>query len=132
MAARRCCTDWEKRLNKWTEHQQFDLQYGCWPRTADSLAHALCSICDYTYSAPSILTARLCRLRKGAAGFEDGTSAFLSIAALRHGFAQLQRVGGFEAISQHTRSLSRCCSHSPARAIYTQPLLSRDYLSAIT
>ena len=48
------------------------------------------------------------RLRPGAAGFEDGTSSYLAIAALRHGFAQLQRIGGFPAISQHTCSLSRC------------------------
>ena len=55
-----------------------------------------------------LLTHACCRLRPGAAGFEDGTSAYLAIAALRHGFAQLQRVGGFPAIAQHTCSLSRC------------------------
>lgn len=37
---------------------------------------------------------------------EDGTVAFLGVAALRHGFAALQRVGGMAAIEKHTGALA--------------------------
>jgi molybdenum cofactor sulfurtransferase len=39
--------------------------------------------------------------------FEDGTLPFLQIAALRHGFAAIDRVGGIEAIDKHTCCLAR-------------------------
>ena len=52
----------------------------------------------------------MCRQRPGAAGFEDGTPAYLGIAALKHGFAQIERFGSFAAIERHTASLTRCCS----------------------
>lgn len=49
----------------------------------------------------------VCRRREGPAGFEDGTAHFLGIAALRHGFSLIQRLGGFPAIEAHTRALTR-------------------------
>ena len=48
------------------------------------------------------------RRREGAAGLEDGTTSFLGIAALRHGFAAIGRAGGFPAIEAHTGGLTRC------------------------
>ena len=48
------------------------------------------------------------RRRSGAAGFEDGTPAYLAIASLAHGFAQLNRLGSFPAIERHTATLVRC------------------------
>uniref|UniRef100_A0A383VTC1 Aminotransferase class V domain-containing protein n=1 Tax=Tetradesmus obliquus TaxID=3088 RepID=A0A383VTC1_TETOB len=39
------------------------------------------------------------------AGWEDGTLSFLSIASLKHGFAQLEALGGMEAIAAHVESL---------------------------
>lgn len=48
-----------------------------------------------------------CRKREGAAGLEDGTASFLGIAALRHGFAAIERAGGFPAIDAHTSALTR-------------------------
>jgi molybdenum cofactor sulfurtransferase len=48
----------------------------------------------------------LCCRRAGAAGLEDGTLPFTAIAAARHGFSQLQRLGGLPAISRHTACLS--------------------------
>ncbi|BDA46796.1 probable molybdenum cofactor sulfurase [Coccomyxa sp. Obi] len=47
------------------------------------------------------------RRRTGAAGFEDGTPAYLAIASLAHGFAQLNRLGSFPAIERHTATLTR-------------------------
>jgi len=47
------------------------------------------------------------RQRPGAAGFEDGTPAYLGISALKHGFAQIERFGSFLAIERHTASLTR-------------------------
>eukprot|EP00434_Breviolum_minutum_P022669 symbB.v1.2.020005.t1/scaffold1659.1/size107071/7 len=38
--------------------------------------------------------------------FEDGTVAFLGIAALKHGFDALQRVGGMAPIERHTSCLA--------------------------
>eukprot|EP00930_Biecheleria_cincta_P014758 TRINITY_DN12563_c0_g2_i1.p1 TRINITY_DN12563_c0_g2~~TRINITY_DN12563_c0_g2_i1.p1 ORF type:complete len:560 (-),score=62.74 TRINITY_DN12563_c0_g2_i1:127-1629(-) len=38
--------------------------------------------------------------------FEDGTVSFLGIAALKHGFAALDRVGGMKAIEKHTSALT--------------------------
>jgi len=38
--------------------------------------------------------------------FEDGTVAFLGIAALKHGFSALHRVGGMAAIERHTAVLA--------------------------
>ena len=49
-----------------------------------------------------------CRRRPGAAGHEDGTAHFLAIAALRHGFAALERAGGLPAIELHTAAITRC------------------------
>lgn len=48
------------------------------------------------------------RQRPGAAGFEDGTPAYLGISALKHGFAQIERFGSFPAVEGHTASLTRC------------------------
>ena len=46
------------------------------------------------------------RVFKGsAARFEDGTVAFLGIAALRQGFEALERVGGMRLIERHTSGL---------------------------
>ena len=47
------------------------------------------------------------RVFKGRAAerFEDGTVAFLGIAALRHGFEALELVGGMGAIERHTSGL---------------------------
>ncbi len=47
------------------------------------------------------------RRRPGAAGLEDGTPAYLAIASLAHGFAQLNKLGSFPAIEQHTATLTR-------------------------
>lgn len=47
------------------------------------------------------------RLRQGAAGFEDGTLAFAAIAALRHGFATMERFGGMHAIQQRCQAIRR-------------------------
>ncbi|KAK9807865.1 hypothetical protein WJX72_011591 [[Myrmecia] bisecta] len=55
----------------------------------------------------SVADARFHRKRKGAAGFEDGTTSYLAYAALRHGFAQIQKLGGFHNIQLHTDSLTR-------------------------
>lgn len=48
------------------------------------------------------------RLRPGPAGFEDGTLPFLAIAALRHGFAAIERLGGMDAIQQRCQAITRC------------------------
>lgn len=48
----------------------------------------------------------VCCRRSGAAGLEDGTLPFTAIAAARHGFSQLQRLGGLPAISRHTACLT--------------------------
>ena len=53
---------------------------------------------------------KACRQRPGAAGFEDGTPAYLGISALKHGFAQIERFGSFAAIERHTGSLTRCAT----------------------
>lgn len=45
--------------------------------------------------------------RPGAAGVEDGTLPFTSIAAARHGFALLGRLGGMPAVHAHTACLAR-------------------------
>lgn len=47
-----------------------------------------------------ILKSRICER------FEDGTVAFLAIAALRFGFQALERVGGPQAIERHTTTLT--------------------------
>lgn len=47
-----------------------------------------------------VLKSRLCER------FEDGTVSFLGIAALKHGFAALERLGGPTAIDRHTRALA--------------------------
>lgn len=52
-----------------------------------------------------------CR-RPGHAGLEDGTLPFTAIAAARHGFRFLQRLGGFPAISRHAHSLAQHLAHS--------------------
>ena len=49
----------------------------------------------------------VCRQRPGAAGFEDGTPAYLGISALKHGFVQIERFGSFASIERHTGSLTR-------------------------
>ena len=49
-----------------------------------------------------------CRRRDGPIGMEDGTTAFLAIASLRHGFAAIRRAGGFQTISAHTRAVTQC------------------------
>jgi hypothetical protein len=46
------------------------------------------------------------RRRAGPAGLEDGTPAFLSIAAACHGFSFLERLGGLAAVRRHTACLS--------------------------
>lgn len=46
-----------------------------------------------------------CR-RHGAAGLEDGTLPFTAIAAARHGFSQLQRLGSLPAVCRHTACLT--------------------------
>jgi len=51
---------------------------------------------------------RVYRRREGPAGFEDGTNSYLGIAALPHGFALIQRLGGFAAIQERTALLTRC------------------------
>ncbi|CAK9054485.1 Molybdenum cofactor sulfurase (MCS) (MOS) (MoCo sulfurase) (Molybdenum cofactor sulfurtransferase) [Durusdinium trenchii] len=43
--------------------------------------------------------------------FEDGTVAFLGIAALKHGFTALEKVGGMVAIEKHTSSLASELHH---------------------
>lgn len=45
-------------------------------------------------------------LKKSASMVEDGTVAFLGIAALKHGFDALQRVGGMAPIERHTSCLA--------------------------
>ncbi|EFJ48731.1 hypothetical protein VOLCADRAFT_40621, partial [Volvox carteri f. nagariensis] len=45
--------------------------------------------------------------RQGAPGFEDGTPPFTSIAAARHGFAFLHRLGGLPAVHRHSCCLAR-------------------------
>lgn len=52
-----------------------------------------------------------CRRRAGAEGLEDGTTDYLSIAATRHGFAQIRAAGGFPAIQAHTAAITRCHQH---------------------
>eukprot|EP00632_Arachnochrysis_sp_CCMP2950_P016105 CAMPEP_0185700436 /NCGR_PEP_ID=MMETSP1164-20130828/7493_1 /TAXON_ID=1104430 /ORGANISM="Chrysoreinhardia sp, Strain CCMP2950" /LENGTH=673 /DNA_ID=CAMNT_0028367387 /DNA_START=61 /DNA_END=2082 /DNA_ORIENTATION=+ len=47
-----------------------------------------------------VLKARVCER------FEDGTVSFLGIAALRHGFAALRRVGGPAAIERHADAVA--------------------------
>lgn len=54
-----------------------------------------------------MIVVRDSRRREGAAGLEDGTSHFLGIAALRHGFAAIRRAGGFPAVDEHTSMLTR-------------------------
>lgn len=44
--------------------------------------------------------------RSGPAGLEDGTPAFTSIAAARHGFAVLRRLGGLPAVHAHACTLA--------------------------
>ena len=44
--------------------------------------------------------------KKSASMVEDGTVAFLGIAALKHGFDALQRVGGMAPIERHTSCLA--------------------------
>ncbi len=66
------------------------------------------------------------RLRKGPAGFEDGTLPFLSIAALKHGFLTLERMGGMHAIEQRCAHVTRCVygavvwcvAHPPLDSVY--------------
>lgn len=48
-----------------------------------------------------VLKSRLCER------FEDGTVSFLGIAALKHGFRALKKVGGPEAIERHTAALTQ-------------------------
>ena len=48
-----------------------------------------------------------CRRREGAAGMENGTAHYLGIAAVRHGFAQIHRLGGFSAVAAHTQAVTR-------------------------
>ncbi|KAK9787728.1 hypothetical protein WJX73_008150 [Symbiochloris irregularis] len=62
--------------------------------------------------AVSIAEEDFSRQRPGAAGMEDGTSAFLSVAALKHGFAQIHRLGGFTAVEHHTQALTRHMAES--------------------
>ena len=75
-----------------------------------------------------------CR-RAGAAGLEDGTLPFTAIAAARHGFQQLQRLGGFPAISRHTACLSwhlmlrllqlRHSTGGPVAVLYCHPAIQQ-------
>ncbi|KAK0408212.1 hypothetical protein QR680_003833 [Steinernema hermaphroditum] len=52
-------------------------------------------------------TKRYVKFRENLADrFEDGTANFCAIASLRHGFDDLERFGGMEAIEKHTFSLS--------------------------
>ena len=51
-----------------------------------------------------------CRRRDGPIGLEDGTTAFLAIASLRHGFAAIRRAGGFQTISAHARAVTQCAN----------------------
>lgn len=77
----------------------------------------------------------MCRQRPGAAGFEDGTPAYLGISALKHGFTQIERFGGFPAIERHTASLTRyCCPIREACTVFK--LLSntdkfQDYVKSV-
>ena len=47
------------------------------------------------------------RRREGAAGMEDGTASYLGIAAIPHGFRQLERMGGFLSIERHANRIAR-------------------------
>ncbi len=47
------------------------------------------------------------RRRPGAAGFEDGTISFAAVAAARHGFALIDRLGGFAAVARHSLGLAQ-------------------------
>lgn len=38
---------------------------------------------------------------------ENGTAHYLGIAAVRHGFAQIRRLGGFPAVAAHTQAVTR-------------------------
>jgi molybdenum cofactor sulfurtransferase len=81
-----------------------------------------------------VVSLAACR-RPGAAGLEDGTLPFTAIAAARHGFQQLQRLGGFPAISRHTACLSwhlmlrllqlRHSNGGPAAVLYCHPAVQQ-------
>ncbi|KXZ48630.1 hypothetical protein GPECTOR_26g533 [Gonium pectorale] len=45
--------------------------------------------------------------RQGPAGLEDGTPPFTAVAAARHGFAFLDRLGGPPAVRRHAAALAR-------------------------
>ena len=60
------------------------------------------------------LLSHTCRRRDGPIGLEDGTTAFLAIASLQHGFAAIRRAGGFQTISAHARAVTQCVLSLPA------------------
>lgn len=80
-------------------------------------------VCVHSGAAATLLYRR-----SGAAGLEDGTQSFLSIAAARHGFTQIDKLGGFAAIDRHMACLSMylmaklaCMKHAngtPVVAVY--------------
>ncbi|MEW5316354.1 MAG: hypothetical protein WDW38_007733 [Sanguina aurantia] len=69
--------------------------------------------------------------RPGHSGFEDGTLPYTSISAALHGFAFIDRLGGFPTISLHARcladhlasqlSLLRHANGSPVCVLYGRP-----------
>ena len=67
----------------------------------------------WEYVSTPIWSMFVCRRRDGAIGFEDGTTAFLAIASLRHGFAAICRAGGFQTISDHVRAITQCARWLP-------------------
>lgn len=79
---------------------------------------------------PSSPYTAVCR-RSGPAGLEDGTLPFTAIAAARHGFSQLRRLGGLPAVSRHTACLTwhlmlqlkqlRHSNGQPAAVLYCSP-----------
>lgn len=91
----------------WSVVSVFLCHGSCWAVTTK--APLCCSDVRSTTCCTFLLSAAGCLLscrRHGAAGLEDGTLPFTAIAAARHGFSQLQRLGGLPAVCRHTACLT--------------------------
>jgi hypothetical protein len=76
----------------------------CCTLIAAAAVHSLLLLLLYTHCCCCCCSLPL--RRSGVAGMEDGTLPFTAIAAARHGFQQLQLLGGFPAISRHMTCLT--------------------------